>query len=1157
MNDLSPKDLTRHSQKRAVNPEASVWVPASAGTGKTKVLAERVLALLLTGTMPQRILCLTYTNAAAAEMANRISGILGTWTTLGDADLTDQLIGILDQPPDQKLLATARQLFARVLDVPGGMKIQTIHAFCQSLLRRFPVEAGIAPQFDLLDEHGAIEIILQARDLIISRAATGEDLEMANAMGLISVHLHESRLNNLLDDVIFNRDRLKESLDAHEGVRGMIDAVMIHLNLGHKETETSIIEGACSDNSLNRDGIRNAVEVLLGGGNTDQGRGHVIKEWIESPALRASTFDKYKSQFLTKDDKKRKTLITKKASVADQGVEDVLDQEALRLENIVNHLKTLRTANLTAALIRFGAAILDQYTYLKQNRALLDYDDLIEHTKSLLSRSSLADWVLYKLDGGLDHILIDEAQDTNPRQWEIIAALTADFFSGSGRYEDTHNTVRTVFAVGDPKQSIFSFQGADPTGFTKISRYFHRQLVGIGRTLEEVELTVSFRSAPAVLAAVDSVFALNSAKGGVVPEGHTLTHQSAREGAAGMVEVWEPVPPPAKRESPPWKPPVEQINAEDQETKLARLIAKRIHRMTTSGEKLESKGRNIEPGDIMVLVRRRTRFFEELVRALKVNQIPVTGVDRMELSDQLAVMDLVALGRFLLLPDDDLSLATVLKSPIIGFTENQLFDLAYGRNDRSLWSVLQDHANLENEFSKGHKLLADLLSLVDFMTPYELYSHILVELDGRRKLLKRLGLEAEDPIDEFLSQTLKFEKDHVPSLELFLHWLEHGNIVIKRDLEQTEDAVRIMTVHGAKGLQAPIIFLPDTLSVPTTKNEKGLFWDNGQNGQLMLWVPKVTDADIRTKQLIEQTIENRQNEHRRLLYVAMTRAEDRLYVCGWKNKNNAPDGCWYNLIRNALENHPSTLTQVDGFLSDDKTLDSAEVLRLSSPQHGRPEQRETSRPRGTKAETLPHWMIRPPPSDTTEPRPLAPSQASEQSSRIISLHGDDSLQRHQRGLLIHKLLQILPNLPQEDQKCEAESIVSRRQWALDQKSQKAIVKEALAVLENKECMPFFSPSSDAEVPIIGMVNGYEIYGQVDRLLVTNSVVNIIDYKTDRQIPSNLDEVPNEYLLQMAVYREALKHIYTNKKIVCSLLWTNGPTIMILDSNQLDAAAKRL
>ena len=1157
MNELSPKALTQRSQKRAVNPKVSVWVPASAGTGKTKVLAERVLALLLTGTLPQHILCLTYTKAAAAEMANRISDVLGAWTTLGDTDLTDHLTSILDQPPDDKLLATARQLFARVLDVPGGMKIQTIHAFCQSLLRQFPVEAGIAPQFDVLDGRGAIEIIQQARDFIIEKAARGDDQEITNAMEVISSQLYPNKFSELLDRVISNRDHFRESLDTHDGVQGAIAAMRAHLNLGPGETEASIIEDACSDTSFDKHRLRKAVEVLLGGSKNDQKRANLIKEWIESPTLRADTFNQYESVFLTKKKAIRKPLITKSAAGAPQDIKETLTQEAERVAKITNQLRALNTASFTESLIRFGAAILDQYTYLKQNRVLLDYDDLIEHTKSLLCRSSLADWVLYKLDGGLDHILIDEAQDTNPRQWEIIAALTEDFFSGSGRHEDSHNTPRTVFAVGDPKQSIYSFQGADPTGFGEMSRYFSRKLSGIDRTLEQEELTVSFRSAPAVLEAVDSVFALPSAKGGVVSEGHTLTHQSARKGAAGMVEIWPLVSQPKTKEPEPWKPPVKHTNIEDQQTKLARLIAKRIHRMITSGEKLESKGRNIEPGDIMVLVRHRTRFFEELVRALKVNKIPVTGVDRMELSDQLAVMDLVALGRFLLLPEDDLSLATVLKGPIIGFTEDQLFELAYGRNERSLWSVLQDHANVENEFCKGHKLLADLLSLADFTTPYELYSHILVELDGRRKLLERLGLEAEDPIDEFLSQTLNFEKDHVPSLELFLHWLEHGKIVVKRDLEQTEDAVRIMTVHGAKGLQAPIVFLSDTLGVPTAGNEKGLFWDNGQNGQLMFWVPKVADADVHTKQLVEQTKESQQNEHRRLLYVAMTRAEDRLYVCGWKNKDAPPDGCWDKLIRNALESHPSTRKEIDEFLSDDKTLDCAEVLRLSSPQHDLPKQGKPSQPQGDKAEKLPHWANSLPPSNKTQPKPLAPSRASEQRSRVISLYGDDSLQRHQRGLLIHKLLQILPNLPQEDQKCRAEAIVSRRQWDLDQKSQKAIVKEALAVLESKECMPFFSPGSDAEVPIIGTINGYEIYGQVDRLLVTDSEVNIIDYKTDSQPPSNLDHVPDEYLLQMAAYREALKHIYTNKKIVCSLLWTDGPSIMTLDSHQLDDAAKRL
>jgi ATP-dependent helicase/nuclease subunit A len=568
----------------------------------------------------------------------------------------------------------------------------------------------------------------------------------------------------------------------------------------------------------------------------------------------------------------------------------------------------------------------------------------------------------------------------------------------------------------------------------------------------------------------------------------------------------------------------------------------------SSGELLESRGRPVRAGDIMVLVRRRTGFVEDLVRHLKTFKVPVAGVDRMVLTDQMAVMDLIALGQFLLLPEDDLTLATVLKGPLVGLNEEELFTLAHGRGAKRLWDVLSTHAGSTSRFGVAHGVLADLLAKTDYLTPVELYGHVLVACDGRKKLLARLGLDAEDPIDEFMTLALSYQDDHAPSLQGFLHWLSAGDAEIKRDLDSAgSNAVRVITVHGAKGLQAPIVFLPDTMQAPTFQDR--LLWTDASK-PLMLWCAAAPEIDAATRAVREELEAAQDREYRRLLYVAMTRAEDRLYVCGWQSRRPRGGDTWYGLVKAGLAASPRTETVTDAFLAQDGTLASADVLRLSSRQLSPPRFELETRAK-TPAGALPAWAHEDAPPELIPPRPLAPSRAALADPPANSPL-KDTRQRFQRGLIIHRLLQSLPDLPSERRRAAAEAFVARPAWQLDHETRAALVHETMAVIEDADFAPLFAAgTSRAEVPVTGLLGRFALSGQVDRVAVTDKEVWIVDYKTNRPPPQAAVDVDKAYVYQMAAYRRALQAIFPAHDVHCVLLWTDGPFLLELPAQQMD------
>ncbi len=1140
-----PMNLT-HDQLQAADPEASAWVVASAGTGKTQVLTARVLRLLLGGTAPTRILCLTFTKAAAAEMATRIAQRLGVWTIAPDEVLAREIKSLGHTDAGKGTLALARRLFARVLDAPGGMRIMTIHAFCQSVLQRFPLEAGLAPHFTVLDEGAARELMRAARGTLLG--AEGAEPALGDPVAGIAANASEEDFAKLMEALARERGRLSAALERHGGVEGLSKAIRERHGVDGVKTEAELTAAASADGAFDRGALASAAKAMQAGSDNDVKRCGVIAGWLAAaPAVRTAMLDDYSRVFLTNEGAIRKTIATASVEKKTPGTLAALAHEAERLFKLAARRRALAVAAATEAMVRLGKAMLDIYEGAKRAAGALDYDDLIHHTRRLLQRPDLPRWVLFKLDGGLDHVLIDEAQDTNPDQWAVVQALTDEFFAGEGARDSS----RTVFAVGDPKQSIFSFQRADPKAFDDMRVHFENRVQAARAEFRPVALNKSFRSTPPVLGLVDAVFAEGLARDGVVPGKDVLKHEADRARDAGLIRLWPAATPREDTEIEPWSPPAERRGGDAPRARLAKSIAMQVRAWLKGGEVLQSRGRKLRAGDIMVLVRRRDALVEELVRELKTLGIPVAGVDRMVLTEQIAVMDLMALGDALLLPEDDLTLATVLKAPLFGFDDTRLYNAAHGRKG-TLWAALNARAEDDPAGPEAQAVaaLGVLLARADFVGPYALYAELLGALGGRRKLVGRLGHDAGDPIDEFLSAALTFEREHAPSLQGFLKWLRAGAAEIKRELDQSgRDEVRIMTVHGAKGLQAPVVILPDTMQPPSQLDP--VLW-SGEG--MPLWSPRVGVDDPVAAALREEAKVARDREYRRLLYVALTRAEDRLYVTGWRGKKSASAGGWYELIEKGAEKIAKPVEFVPLVGDGDNWVGQSLVLATEQGEKGK---RDRERSAGPPAPKLPDWAHKPPQAEPDPPTPLAPSQAGEADAMgeppVLSPIGAEETRRFRRGLLVHRLLQVLPELPAESWGNAAAALLKRWARELTDEDRRKLADETLAVLRTPGLADLFGPDGRPEVPVAGRIGKRIVAGQVDRLVVRPDAVIIVDYKTNRPPPSRAEDVPMGYVRQMAAYRAVIRRVYPGRPVRCALLWTDGAFVTMLPDALLDRA----
>jgi ATP-dependent helicase/nuclease subunit A len=1116
----------------AADPKHSAWVSANAGAGKTHTLANRVTRLLLADAPPERILCLTYTKAAAAEMAGRLFDLLGKWAMAPDKELAayiEQIGG--EAPRDKEDLRKARRLFAKALETPGGLKIQTIHSFCQNLLSRFSVEAGVPPGFTVIDEQTSREIIAGARARVLERAGSG-DVALGSAVALLVTQTSEQKLQDILDAALGNeRRKLARALAGCNSRDGSLTKAARRFHgADENESEADIVGAFCASLKAEIAQVKAVVAWMKGGSARDQQRAGGLERALLIE-FGAGAIENLLSSFMTQKGESYAELVTKKTAQARPDLLNYLLDLERRVCAAEERRRAAHAATLCDAALTVADAVRDLYTAEKRARGALDYDDLITETLKLLERGETAAWVLYKLDGGLDHVLVDEAQDTSPEQWAILKKLTEEFFSGAGREA---KTVRTVFAVGDEKQSIFSFQGADPAQFDVNRQYFAGHIQNAGLAFNYEWLKTSRRSVPEVLTFVDRVFGDEEARGGLTSLGLEIEHEALRKETKGRVEFWPSIKPDDKEEPDPWRP-VDMPSEASPVVRLAEKIARTIKGWIANGVALPGKDHPIRAGDIMILLPRREPFGSEIIRQLKAVNVAVAGADRIRITEQIGVQDLIALGRFALLPEDDLTLAAVLRSPLAGIGEETLFALSYERKG-TLWRSLQ--GNDDAALDGAREFLSECLARADFVPPYEFYAHVLTVRGMRSKLLSRLGAEASDAIEEFLSLALAYEIQNPPSLEGFLHWIERGGAEIKRDMERGRDEVRVMTVHGAKGLEADIVILPDTTREASNAQKRQLLY---ANDGVLFSVPDAV-APQAVKAAKQAANAEALNEHKRLLYVALTRAKERLYVCGFETRKGVRPDSWYALMERAANELGVSVER------------GGETIRV----YGETEDGVSKSVVAVEAAkaALPQWATTAPKDESERPRIVRPSLIETPPSPLSPLSKE--ARKFKRGVLIHALLARLPEVAQDARGDVARKFLLARD--VPEADAETLAAEILRVLANETFAPVFATGSRAEVALaaeLPELGGIKVNGRVDRLAVSDGEVLVLDFKTDRTIPETEEHVASGYLAQMALYRAGLRRVFPGKKVVCGLLWTAGPKLMRLPDAQLDAQLARV
>ena len=1153
------KKTTDRNQAKASDPLASAWVSANAGTGKTYVLVQRILRLLLSGTPAERILCLTFTKAAASEMANRLFKDLAAWATLPNIDLARKLSKLTGKSTDEATLRYARRLFARALETPGGLKVQTIHAFCERVLQRFPLEAGIAPHFSVLDAEEATALRRKSIEYILSRAASEPASTEGEALKIVIAHAGEDRFDEILRYALTDRDRLKAALNAAGREADRLDGyepdLRALLNVRAGVGEMDLVEEMAA--ILDTRELDEACAILAEGKKTDQEIA-INLNLAKILAASQSRAEAFAAAFLTQDKSLRQRFITKGLREAQPALTARLISAQEIFHGLMQEYDALRLARASTALVRLAKAVMGIYDGEKAKRSALDFDDLISKTFDLLDKSQAAAWILYKLDGGIDHILIDEAQDTSPKAWDVVEYLADEFFSGAG----ARDIARTVFAVGDEKQSIYGFQGAAPKKFADMGQIFSRKSEMANQDWHRIPLTLSFRSTSAVLQAVDRVFGGSDALPGVHLMSSIVEHHAFRQGQFGLVEIWDTETAEKQDAADPWSP-LEDHAPDEPVVRLANRIASKIKYWIDDKTILQSRGTPIEPGDILILVRKREPFAASMIRALKARGIPVAGSDRIKIADQLAVKDLIVLGEFLLMPEDDLALATVLKSPLFDLTDDDLFEIGHGRR-WLLWDALKAKAEKNETYKEVADWLSRWLALADLTPPYEFFAGVLLAGERRERMISRLGPEAGDAIDEFLNMALRYDDKEPPSLQGFINWMRHSGTEIKRDMEQGRNEVRVMTVHGAKGLEAEIVFMPDTCGkVGAGRGEPLLALENGKEetgeGAHLVWSIPASRNVAQIQEARQSKRSSEQEEYHRLLYVAMTRARDRLYLGGFETKTGREKDCWYDLVRQRLD--PILEPAQDSF--------GNRVWRHGSPQTVEPDRSRSASSAPDWAEDLPGWAKVRAPKEPVRTIPISPSSIiplgeEEQDEEepagqaAISPLRLASGNRFLRGRLTHSLLEHLPNIAPAEREGAARRFMGERGRELTKQMRESIVSETLAILRNKQFEPLFGPLSQAEVPVAAHLPAAKkgdvpiyISGQIDRLVIEEDRIQILDYKTNRPPPRIPEDVAPAYLIQLAAYKLAIGKIFPGKPIACAILWTDGPNLMPIPDDLLE------
>jgi ATP-dependent helicase/nuclease subunit A len=1118
------------AQEAASDPRVHAALSASAGTGKTHVLTSRVLRLLLRGTPPSTILCLTFTKAGAAEMANRLGERLAHWVRLPDEALKKELFALGEDngPPN---VERARRLFAEVLDAPGGgLRIQTIHSFAQTLLASFPAEAGIAPGFRPIEGRAEKELARRTLASLVEAAESGPDQRLIADVSKLSLRLGESGAEGYL--IACAR--------AHEAMEALGDAETIErrlyglIGLDGDDPEADFAR-RLSDAEIDVD----LFERLIGANRawgTESGRKIVDNLMVflaAAPDDRRGMLGNVGARLVTKEGVPCKS--SAKQIAAEPDYDELVAAFAQWLIEFRILTQAAELAKVQAAGLRAGQAFARAYVRAKRAQGVADFDDLIAWTRHLFAQPGMGAWVRYKLDQRTDHILVDEAQDTNADQWAIVDALAEEFFSGNPEVEDRW---RTLFMVGDYKQAIFGFQGTDPKEFeqfrAKISTRASALLQNAGETdvrvreFRDLSIDASFRSSPSVLEVVDALIGDVGFREMGLSEPPN-PHQPFHADRTGRVELW-----------PPFEAAAEEDGEEGEEgwiddaTRLyADAIARQVGLWLADAPVMATTKQPLRPGDILILVRSRGELASLIVARLYARGIPVAGIDRLHLHKPLAVKDLLSAISFAVQPLDDLTLASLLVSPLIGWSQQQLFDFAFGRKGK-LWAELARRREEQPHWADAHAILAGWLAMADYVTPARFLETILSgPLEGRRKLLRRLGEAARDPIEELVAAALAFEQEETASLDRFISWFGQGEVEVKRDPAAPSNAVRVMTVHGAKGLEAPLVVLADATHDPANVGGPSSTMEMPLPGigNAPIIRPRKAERALIFEDLIEASERKEGQEHWRLAYVGLTRAAERLVIAGVKPKRLVSADSWHAAAERAMRSLGAASAQLEGW---------GETLVW---ERGGASTRAKAAKASVEPIVIPEWLRQPAPIEARPPRPLAPSQIV-QDRDAAPPPTPEMREAARRGTLLHSLFERLPGVDPAGRRLLAMKWLER--MGVGDGEQQEIAEAACSLIADPDFADLFGPEALAEAPIAATLpDGRVIAGTVDRLCIGSDLIRVVDFKTGRGVPDDLNAVPAAHRAQMEAYVGALHVIFPGRAVEASLLYTSGPRLITL------------
>ena len=1093
-------------QRKATDTSSSVWVDASAGTGKTKVLVDRVLRFLLQGCMPSKILCITFTKAAASEMQYRINNKLLFWSTCKSEQLVKELVNLFGEQPELKIINNARKLFFINLDDPYGLQILTIHSFCQKILSRFPLEANVSFDFTLPSELEHQRLLNSTIENFYTKLADDQELKILLSYLIINGYQPNTIMNNLKEIIV--DPRFKKNI-SFCNIQEIKQNLFRYFDIGADMTIESIAEGY----SVEYQKLDSLYNILRIGSASAQKTAINLKNIIDKNKFDLDSFELYYGIFFTKDNEKRKKIVTNKILEENQWVEHFITVEQERLEATKEKINQAKCCHLSITFTVLAKKLLEQYCEIKKVSNVLDFDDLIDKTKELFARHDMA-WILFKLDEGIDHILVDESQDTSPRQWELILKIAEDFFHG-----DSINCNRTLFVVGDRKQSIYSFQGADPSLFVNLKHFFENKIKLSNQGWKSIALNTSFRSSQAILDFINIVFF-------DLFSDFYQEHKSFYPFNSGKIEIWDLCKDKKSTDTDKVQVPVTQI--------LAEQIAEYIKNQLQNKIELHAKGRAIKANDFMILVQRRSALMYQIIRALKKHNVPVAEPDRIYLTKHIAIQDFISLIEFLLLPENNYELSCVLKSPFFNFSDDDLIALS-SKSEKSIFNQLKYSSS--SKYNDVYKELLYLHKISKYSGVYDLFAYMFFCKNYRGRIIERMGVEVGDILDEFINFIFYFDTESNNNLQELLEILKQSEIEIKRDLSAIkEDSVKIMTVHGAKGLQAPLVILPDTTYIP--KDSQLLIWHQDDlNNHIPIY--NVSNK-IATKQIIQ--LQKRLNkacilEYYRLLYVALTRAENRIIICGVENKLST-NNSWYNKCSMAMRNLANSFT--DGVVS----YETIQKQKIIQSQH--------NNVMSNKNISCVQWLFNKIENELGDPDPISPSGVNSnfnnQFDNKFSITNMQNNDRYDQGNYMHKLLEILPQYPEHDW-YDLINIIAKKYEFINQKDKLSCASLVTNIIKDKKYSDLWEGIFFTEIDISGKAFEREFNAKLDLLVILDKNIKIVDFKTDKELPV-ISKIPNNYLVQLKIYKKLVQNSFPKHSITTELIWVRSNVRMEISHNML-------